>query len=223
MQAPSPPLSPVWRWFLACALAALLPSLTSCQIGRPVYTDISASHLPLAARRIISQNPPTAGAWRLLVSPAASPNASVAAAGTIILTSGLLRFCQNEPQLLAYILAHEISHHQLGHHRRLRIIEWARRAASLGLLALAADDRDARGWAAGAVLLLPALVTLPVARCTERAADRRAIHLLQRARLDPSSCRRFWEKLHRERPSSEPLRLLSTHPSDHSRGRLAHH
>jgi predicted Zn-dependent protease len=142
------------------------------------------------------------------VSVVADPrvNAFAAPGGQIVLFAGLLEKA-GSPEEAAGVLAHEIGH----------VIERHPTAATLRLLGLQALLEGMLGD--GSVLISAAasagglLAALSYSRDDERAADRLAAELLDRAGISRAGLLDFFERVVEERGDGAPLAYLSTHPA----------
>ena len=120
-----------------------------------------------------------------------SPRVGAKADGAVVsVTTGLLDFVANDDEL-ALTIAHEMAHNVLGHRARLNAAG-ARRGLFGGY-----------GSKTGAV------------RETERAADRLAYYLVNRAGYDIRAAEPFWNRLHRGPAAGTSAR--SAHPDLASR------
>ena len=162
--------------------------------------------------------PDTCREYRVISS--AVPNASMDAHGTLTVSTGLLRFAETD-DLLAFAIAHELSHAVLHHPQRLRRAGWLQLLASAAVAWAAHEASDSKTDAAlagGGFFLSTALLgTLPLTRRMEREADLMARDILVRAGYDSRAAADFWQRYAAARPLPPPPLWLSAHPSDAAR------
>ena len=164
--------------------------------------------------------PDTCREYRITTS--AAPNASMDTHGTLTISTGLLRFAETD-DLLAFAIAHEISHAVLDHPRRLRRAGWLQILAAAAVAWAAHEADDSHGdaaFAGGGFFISTALFgTLPLMRRMEREADLLARDVLHRAGFDPMAAADFWQRYAAARPRPPRPRWISAHPSDIERVR----
>ena len=117
---------------------------------------------------------------------------------------------------MAFIIAHEISHHLLDHH--IENMSWMILEGLLTLvLFLAAQQKIlfAFAW----ILLKPVklFVTYPISRRMEFEADDVGFKMMTRASFDQRQALRFWDKLEILNPSIQGLQYLKGHPNHDER------
>ena len=113
---------------------------------------------------------------------------------------------------MAFIIAHEISHHLLDHH--MENVSWmlVEIVVTLGLFFTAPNKiLFAFGW----FLLKPfrILVTYPIKRQGEFEADDVGFKMMSEAGYDQREALSFWDKLERLNPSIRGFQYLRDHPS----------
>ena len=166
-----------------------------------VQGDAALKHLtsPLMAQLALPEPP------RIRIVNSAMLNALSLPGGQILVFKGLLDFVES-PSELAGILAHEGAHIELGHPTAL-VIQRSATAFLIGLLLGDVFGGSAVG-AAGAAIL-----DAHFGQDAERAADARALILLQKAGIDPHPFAAFFERLDAKgQQSAIPLDFLSSHP-----------
>ncbi|MAT72029.1 MAG: peptidase M48 [Planctomycetaceae bacterium] len=148
--------------------------------------------------------------FRVHVIDADVMNAFALPGGQIVVFTGLIQAC-NEPEQLAGVLAHEMSHVTRRHGLE-------RIGQSLGL-ALAVDLVLGRveGLATAAVQLAQLAAANSYSRDQEAQADADGVQFMHAAGLDPLALAKFFERLKEEGPGLPgALEWISTHP-DHDR------
>jgi beta-barrel assembly-enhancing protease len=148
--------------------------------------------------------------YRIVVSRDPRVNAFAAPGGYIVLFQGLLETTKT-PEQLAGVLAHEMQH-VLQRHSTKAIF---REASLYALLAVLAGDRNASSVAVQCAAILG---RLHHSRQDEEAADREAMRMLQKARVDPAGMLEFLAFMETQ-PDSERMvpAYLSTHPPTQER------
>lgn len=133
-------------------------------------------------------------------------NAFALPGGIIVLYTGLIE-AMDGPGEVAGVLAHEIQHVLLRHGTQSLV-----RELSLAIL-VGALLGDANGAMQTGIELAKQVGGLRYSRDTEREADRRGMHLLQTAKIDPQNMVRSFERLGKAVGEQGPvLSLISTHP-----------
>ncbi|MBC7690727.1 MAG: M48 family metallopeptidase [Methylotenera sp.] len=136
-------------------------------------------------------------------------NAFTFLAGQVFVYDGLLQQAES-PEELAGVLAHEFEHV-----RRRHVTEGLIQRVLLTSLSQVMLPSSASGGIPG---LLDAAVRLKFSRGQEEQADRGALERLKKGQVNVAGFRRFFS---RKTGSPEFLSLLSDHPSDDSRLKLA--
>jgi Zn-dependent protease with chaperone function len=138
-------------------------------------------------------------------------NAFCLPGGKMVVFSGLIRAAKN-PEQLAAVLAHEMSHATLRHGLQ-QISQTMGMATALTLLV-----GDAEGLIATGEELFRTASINGYSRDQESAADREGVRMLHAAGINPREMSRFFEVL-REEQGDTPgvLAWLSTHPDHASR------
>ena len=156
------------------------------------------------------------------ISRSAVPNASMDAHGILTVSTGLVRFAETD-SLLAFAIAHEMSHAALGHPRRLRRAGWLRILTAAAVTWAVHEAGNSCGdatFAGGGFFVSTTLLgTLPLMRRMEREADLMARDLLRRAGYDTRAAADFWQRYAAARPHPPRPSWLSAHPSDTARVR----
>lgn len=140
------------------------------------------------------------------------PNAFALPGGTVILTRGLMQLAES-PDEMAGVLAHEIEHVRQRH-----VMAGVVRGAMLSALwAVSVGDFS------GMMVIDPTtafqIATLQFSREDEAEADRGAVSMLRRARIDTAGLSRFFERLEEE--GGEAPEWLSSHPATGDRAEAA--
>ena len=155
-----------------------------------------------------------------LILSSAVPNASMDTHGTLTVSTGLLHFAKTD-DLLAFAIAHELSHAVLRHPQRLRRAGWHQLLATAAVAWAAHEASDSKTDAtlagAGFFLSTALLGTLPLTRRMEKEADLMARDILVRAGYDSRAAADFWQRYAAARPHPPRPRWLSAHPSDAER------
>jgi predicted Zn-dependent protease len=136
-------------------------------------------------------------------------NAFTVPGGNILISSGLLAFCDT-PEELAAVMAHE-----MGHVEKRHVI--SRLAKELGIEILTSGDQFVLGEITGM------LSSTSFDRKQEEEADLFAAELLESASIEPRTLATFFRKLEQEtdRDLLEDFEIVSTHPNFSSRIREA--
>lgn len=170
------------------------------------------------ANRIIPQVVnfrPDARSWAWEVNVLTSPevNAWCMPGGKMAVYTGLMEKLQITDDELAAVMGHEIAH-ALREHARERASEQmvAGSLISVGGALLGLGELGQRG----AEYAYMGLLGLPNSRRHETEADRIGIELAARAGYDPRAAISLWQKMG-QLGGSEPLKFLSTHPSQSDR------
>lgn len=170
------------------------------------------------ANRIIPQVVnfrPDARSWAWEVNVLTSPevNAWCMPGGKMAVYTGLMEKLQITDDELAAVMGHEIAH-ALREHARERASEQmvAGSLISVGGALLGLGELGQRG----AEYAYMGLLGLPNSRRHETEADRIGIELAARAGYDPRAAITLWQKMG-QLGGSEPLKFLSTHPSQSDR------
>jgi len=171
-----------WRFVAGRAIGEYLDRVTR-QIARRV------DGAPEASRILVVEDE----ALRTLALPS----------GTLLVTTGVLRFLEDEAEL-AFVLGHELAHAASGD-AAVRLVRMGFDALSRGSEAPAPD-----AWAAAALDLL----ALGYGRNRERDADARALEALLAQDYDPESAFRFLRRLDAAIEAGEPAvaEWAASHP-----------
>ena len=133
-------------------------------------------------------------------------NAFALPGGFLFITSGLLRRVDNNPDELAFILAHEMMHVVLKHPIKRIVAEFSSSVISRFLV-----KGGAPGSLAGQVLT--GLLKGSYSKSNEREADVYAVRLMIRAGFDPDAARTFLEKLPEGEDADLPIyKYFLSHP-----------
>lgn len=136
-------------------------------------------------------------------------NAFTVPGGNILISSGLIGFCDS-PEELAAVMAHE-----MGHVEERHVV--SRLVKELGLDILTSGDQFVIGEVTGL------LTSTSFDRKQEEEADRFAAELLERASIEPRTMAILFRKLEEETDNEllEHFEIISTHPNFSSRIREA--
>lgn len=136
-------------------------------------------------------------------------NAFTVPGGNILISSGLIGFCDS-PEELAAVMAHEMAHVE-ERHVVSRLIK------ELGLDILTSGDQFVLGEVTGL------LTSTSFDRKQEEEADRFAAELLERSFIEPRTLATLFRKLEKETDNElmEHFEIISTHPNFSSRIREA--
>jgi predicted Zn-dependent protease len=136
-------------------------------------------------------------------------NAFTVPGGNILISSGLIGFCDS-PEELAAVMAHEMAHVE-ERHVVSRLIK------ELGLDILTSGDQFVLGEVTGL------LTSTSFDRKQEEEADRFAAELLERSYIEPRTLATLFRKLEEETDKEliEHFEIISTHPNFSSRIREA--
>jgi predicted Zn-dependent protease len=151
---------------------------------RFVTSATAQSYLDRIARQLASRIPGAPSAPRVVLVEAAEHRALALPSGTLIVSTGLLSFLEDEAEL-AFVLGHEIAHAASG--------EAAVRLVRLGFEATARERSATDGlcWSDAAV----DLVRLGYGRKRERSADACALAALLELDYEPQSAARYLQRL----------------------------
>lgn len=152
-------------------------------------------------------------AWEINVLTSPEVNAWCMPGGKMAVYTGLMEKLQITDDELAAVMGHEIAH-ALREHARERASEQmvAGSLISVGGALLGLGELGQRG----AEYAYMGLLGLPNSRRHETEADRIGIELAARAGYDPRAAITLWQKMG-QLGGSEPLKFLSTHPSQSDR------
>lgn len=132
-------------------------------------------------------------------------NAFTLPGGNIIITTGLLGFCDSAEEL-ASVVAHEMGHAEMRH-----VV--SRLIKELGIAILSSGDQFVMGE------VTRIITSTGFDRDQERAADQFSYELLEAANIEPRTLATFFRKLRddQENPMLEKFEIVSTHPNFTSR------
>lgn len=136
-------------------------------------------------------------------------NAFTVPGGNILISSGLISFCES-PEELAAVIAHEMGHVE-ERHVLTRLIK------ELGIELLTAGDPYVLGEVSGL------LTSASFDRKQEEMADRFASELLERSSIEPRTLATLFRRLNEESDNElmKHFEIISTHPNLSSRVREA--
>ncbi len=151
--------------------------------------------------------------WQVNVITEDTLNAWCMPGGKIVVYSGIVKQLDLTDDEIAVILGHEICHALREHSRE----QMSQQLVTEGLFSVAelfGVDRTYTGLGRQAAQIG---VTLPFSRSHETEADELGLELAYRAGFDPEAAPTLWKKMMAASQGSEPLEILSTHPSDEKR------
>lgn len=209
-----------WGGDLLVTLAVKrIPPEWEQKLGESAYRDFLAhqelvkegpavSAVQEMTRRLVEQIPNNPYTFEVAVVKSNVVNAFALPGGYIIVFTGLMQQAASAEEV-AGVLGHELSH-VLQRHGLERIVK------RLGLVVAASIVfGDQQGLVGLMKRFGVELMTLKFGREQETEADRTGLHLLYRAKIDPTGMVRFFERLS-EREEGR-MEWLSTHPMSHGR------
>ncbi len=212
-------LTPEQEYYIGRAVAARV-----FETYQPLDQPQSNAYLNLLGQSlaVFSERPETFGGYRFLLLDSDEVNAFAAPGGSILVTRGMLRCCENEDELAA-VLAHEICHVQAKH--GLRAIKQSRlteaftivaaeSAKQLGSEELASLTREFESSVGDVVMTL---TTSGYSRTQERDADAAAVRLLKRAGYPEAAILTMLQRMDERLATAGGLGFAKTHPSAASR------
>lgn len=154
--------------------------------------------------------------WEFTLIESEQKNAFALPGGKVAIYTGILPVCANEAGLAA-VMGHEIAH-AIARHGAQRMSQ------SLILSGLMAGASFSFSNHANRKEIMEALglgtkvgITLPFSRNNESEADEIGLTLMAKAGYDPREAERFWNRFNKMKQGSQPLEILSTHPTDTTR------
>ncbi len=180
--------------------------LDDSALSRPEQADVAALHAAILERVDPGDLPATTLLFR---SSGLGPNAFALPGGTVVVTDDLARMLADDPDAMAGVLAHELTHVTERH----GLTALYRSLSLYIVIGLLAGDT-------GAVLdevLLEGNVLLSLAgsRAAEREADDGAVRLMQDAGFDPEGLARFFDRI--GEIAGDGNSWASTHPGSAER------
>ena len=167
----------------------------------PEQPEWSAAVEPVLTRLLVRNSILRPMVGRVFVMPF---NACALPHKTILIAQSLVEFCRNEPGQMAFVVAHEMAHMQLGHSREKLAAD-----ATLKLLQTGSS-------LAGVTSRL--LFNRAFSREAEFEADRLAVRFCSQAGYAPEAAIAFLKRLIvADRQSTGVRQLLNTHPSSEAR------
>jgi len=216
----------VWSCFgyLVNSAVALVPPSLETSLGEIVVSSFTSGNKELkqgpifdAANKVwgrVLQGVPAAQPYKLHLYVIDGPNtvnAFAAPGGHVIVFTGLMKELES-PEELAGIIGHELQHVLMKHPLK-SIVRSAGFAIVVSILL-----GDTSGLAAIIAEYGPELARLSYSREQEREADRGAVDLLVKAKIDPMKFPEFFRRMqaHGEGMPST-LTMISTHPGHEER------
>lgn len=175
----------------------------------PMFDELENSKVDSAIRvigeRLVEGLKHTDYNYHFVVFDSEMINAFTVLGGNILISSGLIAFCDT-PEELAAVMAHE-----MGHVEKRHVI--SRLLKELGLELLSSGDQFVMGEITGL------LSSTSFDRKQEEEADLFAAQLLESAGIEPRSLAAFFRKLEKESNWDllENFEIVSTHPNLSSR------
>ncbi len=150
--------------------------------------------------------------WEVNVLKSKQLNAWCMPGGKIAFYSGIIEKLNLSDDEIAAIMGHEISH-ALKEHSREKASQDSLKNVGFMIASIAGVDKNTLKLANAAATYG---LQMPFGRSQESEADRMGVELAARAGYDPRAAINVWKKMKRL-SSSQPLEILSTHPSPDSR------
>lgn len=202
-------------------LASLFPTSLEAQIsstmkesaleGKTILKDSTLDAQLAKITAILLKNADTTGYnFSFTVIKEDAINAFALPGGPIIIHSGLLEKAEN-PEEIAGVLAHEISHVTRRHHLRGILGNMGIYFILRGLVG------DVTGISTQVINAGATLGSLKYSRNYEKEADENGMFILQKAHIQTEGMITFFEKLNKEHPIPEEADFVSTHPNPKNR------
>ena len=209
--------------------AMQIPVQTESALGRETLSGLEQhflqpSKLPAARQAALRAkfdamvrvtNDATAYRLEFRSSPIVGPNAFALPSGIIVMTDELVKYSNNDHEVLG-VLAHELGH---VHHRHTmrRLLQSS--ATALIIAGITGDVASATSLAAAAPALL---LQTKYSRDNEREADRYAIDMMRKASYNPGHLAAILVRMSAKGPKRSGLPpFLSSHPTTEEREALA--
>lgn len=214
----------MWRWgvpALAERVARVIPASWEQELGAAVLEEAAPESLRVedpvvlepvedALRRLVAATPGEPETYQVHVIRSPIVNAYAVPGGHILITTAILHVL-DDPDELAAVLGHEITHLTERHTTR-GILEQAGLGLIFGLLSGGDSGLGKVARVAGAI------GQLSYSRDDETAADAGAARLLARAGISPLALARMHDRIAEESKGRGPrLEFLSTHPLSSAR------
>ena len=171
---------------------------------RFVTSPAAQGYLDRIARQVAERVESAPSRPRVVLVDAAEHRTLALPSGTLIVSTGLLTFLEDEAEL-AFVLGHEVAHAASG--------EAAVRLVRLGFQATVRERGGTDGlcWSDAAV----DLVRLGYGRRRERDADARSLEAMHALEYDPQSAIRYLERLHAAMTAGRPevAEAVVAHPT----------
>jgi Zn-dependent protease with chaperone function len=156
--------------------------------------------------------------WEIHVISSPQVNAFCSPGGKIAVLSGLLEATRMDPDQVATVIGHEISHALLEHTRASLSRDWLLES---GMWIVAKSLKMGAVRSQSAIEEVNTMF-MPMHRDQEREADRRGLELMARAGFDPQRGIQFWRTTMARRAAAGQgdkhlEAFLSTHPTDEDR------
>ncbi len=175
----------------------------------PEYTELESNYIDsivsLIGDSLIAALDETDYEYTFVILDDHMINAFSLPGGNLIITTGLLGFCDT-PEELAAVMAHEMGHSEMRH-----VV--SRLIKELGIAILTSGDQFVMGE------ITKTLTSAGFDRNQERDADEFACELLEKASIEPRTLATFFRKLRDENDFAllDKFEIVSTHPNFASR------
>jgi len=154
--------------------------------------------------------------WRVYVIDKPEINAFALPNGNIFVYTGLISFVNNDTQMLAAVLGHEMAHVILRHGaEKVSSAIVAQLGGELLLLKTPPEYRPLAAQLYG--LGVGLAILLPYSRRQEKEADLLGLIITSRAGYNPEGALELWKKMVKKFETQEPPEWLSTHPAGKNR------
>lgn len=139
------------------------------------------------------------------------PNAFVVPGGKVFVFSSLLDLCGRDPDMIATVLGHELSHQLCGH--SAEALSKSPLYFAFGIAFYMATGID------GGRMIVDMLMKLPASRNMELEADYAGLLIMSKSCYNPDKSWKLWERMQELEKKSRNVNIefLSTHPSSDKR------
>ncbi|OBA28299.1 hypothetical protein HANVADRAFT_21988 [Hanseniaspora valbyensis NRRL Y-1626] len=140
-----------------------------------------------------------------------APNAFVVPGGKVFVFSSLLDLCGRDPDMIATVLGHELSHQLCGH--SAESLSKSPLYFALGIAFYMATGLD------GGRMIVDMLMQLPASRNMELEADYAGLLIMSKSCYNPDKSWQLWERMQKLEQKNRNINVefLSTHPSSDKR------
>jgi len=178
---------------------------------RPMIANAQVTRVGNRLKRVV---PNSSAKWEFVTFRDNTPNAFALPGGKVGVHSGILPITKTDAGL-ATVLAHEIAHVTLDHHKSKQ-----QQQAITGLGAVLIDAALGGGYSQALQSVGQVAFNLPLSRENEIAADQVGLVYMAQAGYDPREAITFWERFSQYKHShgrGATSDFLSTHPHDTKR------